>query len=107
MSNKNRNIIIAAGLVLVAAAVGLGIHFLWKPEPEGITIAVSSLPDSLNPVLPQNVSGLNADELVFDGLVNFEVDPDSGQLYPELALAEAIEQDPATRQDYSVLLRQV
>ena len=107
MSNKNRNFIIAAGLVVVVAAAGLGIYFLWKPEPKGIVIAVSSLPDSLNPVLPQNVSGLNADELVYDGLVNFEVDPDSGRLYPELALAEAIEQDPATKQDYTVLLRQV
>jgi ABC-type transport system substrate-binding protein len=58
-------------------------------------------------VLAQNISGLNADELVFDGLVNFEVDPESGKLYPELALAEAIEQDPATKKDYTVLLRQV
>jgi ABC-type transport system substrate-binding protein len=107
MSNRIRNIIIAAGFALVASGAGLGIFFLWKPEPKGIVIAVSSLPDSLNPVLDQNVSGLNADELVFDGLVNFEVDPDSGQLYSELALAEAIEQDPDTRQDYTVLLRQV
>ena len=107
ISHKLRNIIIAAGLAVGATAVGLGIYFLWKPEPEGIVIAVSNLPDSLNPVLAQNVSGLNADELVFDGLVNFEVDPDSGELYPELALAEAIEQDPATKQDYRVLLRQV
>ena len=107
MTNKIRNIIIAASLAVGAAAIGLGIYFLWKPEPEGIVIAVSNLPDSLNPVLAQNVSGLNADELVYDGLVNFEVDPDSGELYPELALAEAIEQDPATKQDYTVLLRQV
>lgn len=107
MSNKNRNIIIAACFVVVAALAGLGIFLLWKPEPKGIVVAVSSLPDSLNPVLDQNVSGLNADELVFDGLVNFEVDPQSGTLYPELALAEAIEQDPATKKDYSVLLRHV
>ena len=107
MNNTKRNIIIAAGFALVAAAAGLSIFFLWKPQPKGIVIAVSSLPDSLNPVLDQNVSGLNADELVFDGLVNFEVDPDSGRLYPELALAEAIEQDPTTKQDYTVLLRQV
>jgi peptide/nickel transport system substrate-binding protein len=107
MNNKKINIIIGAAAALVAAAVGLGIFYLWKPQPKGIVIAVSNLPDSLNPVLGQNVSGLNADELVFDGLVNFEVDPDSGELYPELALAEAIEQDPGTKQDYSVLLRQV
>jgi len=107
MSTKNRNLIIAVCLVVVAAAAGLGIYLLWKPEPKGIVVAVSNLPDSLNPVLNQNVSGLNANELVFDGLVNFEVDPQSGKLYPELALAEAIEQDPATKKDYSVLLRQV
>lgn len=107
MSNKHRNIIIAASLAVAAAAVGLGIFLLWKPEPKGIVVAVSSLPDSLNPVLEQNVSGLNANELVFDGLVNFEVDPQSGKLYPELALAEAIEQDPVTKKDYQVLLRQV
>ena len=107
MSTKNRNLIIAVCLVVVAAAAGLGVFLLWKPEPKGIVVAVSNLPDSLNPVLDQNVSGLNANELVFDGLVNFEVDPKSGKLYPELALAEAIEQDPVTKKDYSVLLRQV
>jgi peptide/nickel transport system substrate-binding protein len=107
MSNKNRTIIIAVSLAVVAAAASLGVLLLWKPEPRGIVVAVSNLPDSLNPVLDQNVCGLNADELVFDGLVNFEVDPESGKLYPELALAEAIEQDPATKKDYSVLLRQV
>jgi len=107
MKIKNRNIIIIISIVVVAAAAGLGIFLLWRPEPKGIVVAVSNLPDSLNPVLDQNLSGLNANELVFDGLVNFEVDPQSGKLYPELALAEAIEQDPATKKDYSVLLRQV
>ncbi len=107
MSNNKRNLIIAACLAVVAAAAGLGVFLLWKPEPKGIVVAVSNLPDSLNPVLDQNVSGLNANELVFDGLVNFEVDPQSGRLYPELALAEAIEQDPATKKDYTVLLRPV
>jgi peptide/nickel transport system substrate-binding protein len=107
MNIKRRNIVIAACLAVAAAAAGLGVFLLWKPEPKGIVVAVSSLPDSLNPVLDQNLSGLNANELVFDGLVNFEVDPDSGKLYPELALAEAIEQDPVTKKDYSVLLRPV
>jgi peptide/nickel transport system substrate-binding protein len=107
MSNKKRNVIIAVSLAVVAAAAGLGVFLLWKPEPKGIVVAVSNLPDSLNPVLDQNLSGLNANELVYDGLVNFEVDPQSGKLYPELALAEAIEQDPVTKKDYSVLLRQV
>ncbi len=107
MTNKNRNLIIIVSLAVAVAAAGFGVFLLWKPEPKGIVVAVSNLPDSLNPVLDQNVSGLNANELVFDGLVNFEVDPDSGKLYPELALAESIEQDPATKRDYTVLLRQV
>ena len=58
-------------------------------------------------MLEQNTCGLNADELVFDGLVNFEVDPQSGKLYPELALAESIDQDPKTKKTYRVLLKQV
>ena len=106
MGTMKRYIVIIAAAVVVAAA-GLGVWLLWKPEPKGIVVAVSALPDSLNPVLEQNLSGLNADELVFDGLVNFEVDPQSGKLYPELALAEAIEQDPVTKKIYTVLLRQV
>ncbi len=105
MKANTRKIVGLAILVVVVAAGAVGVFSLWKPEPKGIVVAVSNLPDSLNPVLAQNTSGLNADELVFDGLVNFEVDPQSGKLYPELALAEAIEQDPATRTTYSVLLR--
>jgi hypothetical protein len=95
MTNKNRTIIIAVSLAVVAAAASLGVFLLWKPEPKGIVVAVSNLPDSLNPVLAQNISGLNADELVFDGLVNFEVDPEaeSHRSWP----GGAIEQDPATR----------
>ena len=99
MNNKRRNIIIVACFAAAAGRGGLGIFLLWKPEPKGIVVAVSSLPDSVNPVLGQNVFGLDADELVFDGLVNFEVNPQSGTLYPELALAEAIEQDPDTKKD--------
>ena len=46
MNNTKRNIIIAAGFALVAAAAGLSIFFLWKPQPKGIVIAVSSLPST-------------------------------------------------------------
>lgn len=106
MANIKRYVVIVVSALLVAAAA-VGVWLLWKPEPTGIVVAVSSLPDSLNPVLAQNLSGLNADELVFDGLVNFEVDPQSGALHPELALAESIEQDAKTRKTYTVLLRQV
>jgi peptide/nickel transport system substrate-binding protein len=107
MKANKRNLIVVISVAAVAIAAAVGVFLLWKPEPKGIIVAVSNLPDSLNPVLDQNISGLNADELVFDGLVNFEVDPQSGKLYPELALAEAIEQDQKTKQTYSVLLRQV
>jgi ABC-type transport system substrate-binding protein len=106
MKSNTRTIVVII-VAVVALSASVGVFFLWKPEPKGIVVAVSNLPDSLNPVLEQNVSGLNADELVFDGLVNFEVDRQSGKLYPELALAESIEQDPATKKTYSVLLRQV
>lgn len=106
MGKMKRYIVVAVAAVVIAAA-GVAVYLLWKPQPKGIVVAVSALPDSLNPVLEQNLSGLNADELVFDGLVNFEVDPGSGRLYPELALAEAIEQDAKTKKTYTVLLRQV
>ncbi len=107
MKANTRNVVIIASIAAVLAAGALGVFLLWKPEPKGIVVAVSSLPDSLNPVLAQNTSGLNADELVFDGLVNFEVDQQSGKLYPELALAQSIEQDPRTKKSYTALLRQV
>lgn len=106
MKTTKRNIVIiviAAFCVLAA----LGAVLVWKAQPKGIVVAVSSLPDSLNPVLEQNTSGMNASELVFDGLVNFEVDAQSGKLVPELALAESIDQDPVTKKTYMVLLRQV
>jgi peptide/nickel transport system substrate-binding protein len=106
MANKKRTLV----LVIVAAALAaaaLALVLLWNPEPKGIVVGTSSLPDSLNPVLEQNGAALNADELVFDGLVNFEVDPASGSIGSELALAEKIEQDPVTKKSYTVTLRQV
>lgn len=106
MKAKQRTILIL-GLVLAVAAVVAAVFFLWKPQPKGITVAVSNLPDSLNPIMAQNTSGMNASELVFDGLVNFEVDSQGRSLYPELALAESIEQDPVTKKTYTVLLREV
>ena len=99
--------IIAAAAALAAVLAGAAVFLLWKPEPKGISVAVSTLPDSLNPVLEQNTSGLNAAELVFDGLVNFEVDPQSGKLYSEFALAESIDQDPKTKKTYRVTLKKV
>lgn len=96
--------IIIAAVVVVAL---LATFFIVKLQPKGMTVAVSTLPDSLNPILPQNTSGLNADELLFDGLVNYSVDPDSKVLYTELALADTIEQDAATKKIYTVTLRDV
>lgn len=106
MKTQKRNIIIIIVAVVCILAT-VGAILVWKAQPKGIVVAVSSLPDSLNPVLEQNISGMNASELVFDGLVNFEVDVQSGKLIPELALAESIEQDPVTKKTYMVLLRKV
>jgi peptide/nickel transport system substrate-binding protein len=107
MKLSKRNIIIIAAVAAVAIVAVTAVLLLWKPEPKGIVVGVSTLPDSLNPVLEQNTSGLNADELVFDGLVNFEVDAQSGKLYSELALADSIDQDPKTKKTYRATLKQV
>ena len=99
---------IIAIVIIAVVVLGSAIGFLiWKAQPKGATVAVSILPDSLNPILEQNTSGLNADELLFDGLVNFEVDKTSGSLYSELALAESIVQNPVDKKTYTVMLRDV
>ena len=103
LGKKSIIAIVVAALVVVAAVVGIVI---WKAQPKGAVAAVSTLPDSLNPVLEQNTSGMNASELIFDGLTNFEVDPQTNQLYTELALAENIEQDQKDKKTYTVTLRE-
>ena len=70
----NKKSIIAIVIIAVVLIAAVSTFFIVKAQPKGIVVAVSTLPDSLNPVLEQNTSGLNADELLFDGLVNFEVD---------------------------------
>jgi peptide/nickel transport system substrate-binding protein len=107
MKLTKRTVLIVVAVMAVMAVAVAAVLLLWKPEPKGIIVGVSTLPDSLNPVLEQNACGLNADELIFDGLVNFEVDAHSGKLYPELALAESIDQDPRTKKTYRVALKQV
>ena len=102
---KSLIVLIVAAVVVIGAASA--VFLLWQQEPKGLVVGISTLPDSLNPVLEQNLSGLNADELVFDGLVNFEVDVTSGQLNSELALAESITQDPVTKKTYTVVLKDV
>jgi ABC-type transport system substrate-binding protein len=97
---------VAVIAVLVVAAAA-SVFLLWQREPEGLVVGISTLPDSLNPILEQNTSGLNADELIYDGLVNFEVDVASGQMNSELALADSITQDPATKTTYTVVLKSV
>lgn len=100
MKKNIKNTLFAiAAFAMVAITTGCG--------SKGMVVAVSKLPDSLNPILEQNVSGLNANELIFDGLTNFEVDPQSGRLYTELALAEDIYQDPTDKKTYTVTLRDV
>ena len=100
-----KNIVIAAAVLAVVLG-SAAVLVMWKNQPRGIVVAVSNLPDSLNPVLEQNTSGMNAAELVFDGLVNFEVDAQSVSLYPQLALAESIEQNPEDKKTYRILLRE-
>ena len=104
LSKKGIIAIVIIALVVLGSAIGF---LIWKAQPKGATVAVSVLPDSLNPVLEQNTSGLNADALLFDGLVNFEVDKASGSLYSELALAESIVQNPVDKKTYTVMLRDV
>jgi len=105
MANKKRIITIAA-IVVALLGVSVGTFFLlYQPEPEGIIVGITTLPDSLNPVLQQNQTGMNASELVFDGLVNFEVDPQSQQMVSEFALADSITQDPVSKKTYTVTLK--
>ncbi|HOX31428.1 MAG TPA: ABC transporter substrate-binding protein [Spirochaetales bacterium] len=107
MVQKNRTVLIVAIVVGLVALFAGAFFLLYKPEPKGLKVGISTLPDSLNPVLAQNNVGLNADELVFDGLVNFEIDQASGSLISEFALAESITQDPATKKTYQVALKDV
>lgn len=102
--NKRALTIVIALAALVAVSVGVFL-MLYDPEPEGLKVGVSVLPDSLNPVLPQNVAGLNANELLFDGLVNYEIDPETGSRVALFALADSIVQDPATKRVFEVTLR--
>uniref|UniRef100_UPI00298E8D34 ABC transporter substrate-binding protein n=1 Tax=Treponema sp. TaxID=166 RepID=UPI00298E8D34 len=103
LDKKKLIVIIVAAAVVLASVVGI---IIWKASPKGAVAAVSTLPDSLNPVLEQNTSALNASELIFDGLTNFEVDPESKKLYTELGLAESIVQDPSDKMTYTVTLRE-
>ncbi|MCR5252949.1 MAG: ABC transporter substrate-binding protein [Treponema sp.] len=103
LSKKSLILAVVAGVAVVAAVLGVVI---WKVQPKGAVAAVSTLPDSLNPVLEQNTSGLNASELIFDGLTNFEVDPASGRLYTELGLAENIVQNQKDKKTYTITLRE-
>ena len=90
--SKKRIVIIAVIAVLVLAAIASVIFI--NAMPKGVKVAVTNLPDSLNPILAQNTQGLNANELIFDGLCNNEVveeEEGEGTLVAELCLAEDIE----------------
>lgn len=103
--NKKRTIIIAAVAVLVVAAIASVIFI--NAMPKGVKVAVSNLPDSLNPILPQNTQGLNANELIFDGLCNNEVVEDengNGALVAEPCLAEEIEEYGNDKKTFLVTL---
>ncbi len=106
MESKKRSLFVIVGIGASALLAVVLVLLLWKPAPTGIVAGVPDLPDSLNPVLQQNVMGLNANELLFDGLVDFEVDP-SGVISTEFGLATSIEQDRATKKTYVVKLKEV
>ena len=107
MINKKKKFIIIGIVSIVIIGIVTLLFFPWEKAPEGIVIGSSSLPDSLNPILEQNTPAINANELVFDGLVNFEVDAASGKIGSEFAIAESITQDPVTKKIYTVTLRQM
>lgn len=103
--NKKKTLIFAAVGVLVVAAI-VSVIFI-NAMPKGVKVAVSNLPDSLNPALPQNTQGLNANELVFDGLCNNEVIEDedgTGTLVAEPCLAENIEEYGSDKKTFLVTL---
>ena len=103
--NKKKTIIIAAVAALVVIAIGSVIFI--NAMPKGVKVAVSNLPESLNPAIPQNTQDLNAIELVFDGLCNNEVVEDedgNGNLVAELCLAENIEEVGNDKKTFLVTL---
>ena len=107
MINKKKKIIIIGIVGIVIIGLVMLLFFPWEKAPEGIIIGSSNLPDSLNPILEQNTPALDANELVFDGLVNFEVDPASGKIGSDFAIAENIIQDPETKKIYTAALRRI
>ena len=96
MEARKRSVLVVSGMAAAALAAVVLVLLLWKPAPAGIVAGVPELPDSLNPVMPQNTMGQDADELLFDGLVDFEVAP-GGVVTTEFGLASSIEQDRATK----------
>jgi len=105
--SMNKKSIIAICAAAAAVIASITAIVVLKSQPKGMTVAVSTLPDSLNPILEQNTSGLNANELIFDGLTNAEVNEATGKYRIEFALAENIEQDQKDRKTYKVTLRDV
>ena len=102
--NKKTIIFAAVGVLVIAAIISV---IFINAMPKGVKVAVSNLPDSLNPVLPQNTQGLNANELIFDGLCNNEVVEDedgNGALVAEPCLAEDIEEYGNDKKSFLVTL---
>jgi len=103
--NNKKTIIFASVAALVVVAI-VSVIFI-NAMPKGVKVAVTNLPDSLNPALPQNTQGLNANELIFDGLCNNEVIEDengNGVLNSEPCLAENIEEYGNDKKTFLVTL---
>ena len=106
MEARKRSLLVVSGIAAAVLAAVVLVLLLWKPAPAGIVAGVPDLPDSLNPVMPQNTMGQDVDELLFDGLVDFEVAP-GGVVTTEFGLASSIEQDRATKKTYTAKLKEV
>ncbi|MGA2546972.1 MAG: ABC transporter substrate-binding protein [Rectinemataceae bacterium] len=106
MDSKKRLIILVSAIAAAVVLALVLVLLLWKPAPTGIAVGVAELPDSLNPILSQNVIGGKVDEILFDGLVNYEADP-NGAVTTVLGLASSIEQDRATKKTYTAKLKEV
>lgn len=91
-------------ILISILSFGVIIFLFSSCGEKGMVVAVTTLPDSLNPIIEQNTSGLNINELLFDGLTNFEINPVSNTLFTDFALAENIEQNQ-DRKTYTVTLR--
>ena len=107
----NKKIIIPIAVV-GAVVVGGGITAIvnkdkiaeaFSKKDSGIVVAVSEEPNTLNPVLKQNMTAMNINEMLYDGLANYEIENGFKKL--KYAIASNIEQDGKKQSLYHIDLR--